>query len=519
MAFLKKYRKQLLAISFSIIGCLLFFQVVMDDAFIAFRYGYNLVNYGIWNFHPNNSRIVEGYTTFIYTVLSIIPAFLHINPYLFIKIIGLLLFISIILKIYYSTENKPIAWLAILVFTANWQTYVHVYSGIETLLWFYLLLQLMFLLNKEITSRKQHIIWFICLLLPLTRPEGIIISFAVFLFLKFIKKIKINYYLLGLYFGLGLVYFASRYYYFGMLFPLPFYQKSVKNNAGIINLIINSISALHYIICVILFSIILHKEKYFKWLVWFSLILFFGIYGTTLLTMNFADRFSYQLFFPLVLFGIILSANTTPIEKIKIKHLSVFLVIFVFAKGIYSQHAKDFSSLGDNLFSGYYYSRTHLNLALQFRKLNHPELKVFCNEAGIFPYYANVEYYDPEGLTDKYLSDKIIDEKYIEKINPDAILYLIGVPETDASSWINNLPSNHPLHYYKYILNNDNYDKIGYVVCVEQNVYIGIAVNKNSKYYTEINSAGKNAIFDAKNNELRIKKFLKLKYYKTFPIL
>lgn len=519
MSFLKTYKKQLLVLLFSTMGCLLFFQVFMDDAYIPFRYGYNWINYGIWNYHPVNERIVEGYTTFLYAFLSIIPAFLCIHPYLFFKAIGLVLFISIIYKLYRSTENKSIAWLAILVFTSNWQTYVHVYSGIETMFWFFLLLQLVFILQEEITSRKQTIIWLMCLLLPLTRPEGIIISVTIFLYLTFYKKVKINFAVFALFATAGIIYFISRYYYFGEVFPLPFYQKSVKNNTGIINLIINSISAAHYIICLLLYMIILKKNRYFNAIVKFSILFFFAVYGTTLLSMNFADRFSYQTFFPIVIYGIIISGKFQSLEKIKIKYLGVFLVIFTFAKGFYSVHAKDFSSMSDNLFSGYYYSRTHMNLASKFRKLNHPDLKAVCNEAGIFPYYANVDYYDPEGLTDNYLSKHILSKEYLEKINPDVVLYLIGVPESEAEDWINHLSPKNALFYYKYIQNSPKYDKLGYVVCVEQNVYIGIAINKSSKYYTEISSAGLAAIQEAKLNTFNFRKFLKLSYFKTFPVL
>ncbi len=513
---LKIYLLILLLVS---IGTLLFVQVVMDDAYIPFRYGYNWVTHGIWNYYPEKTRLVEGYTTFSYAILSVIPAYLHIHPYIFFKLLGAVFFFLILYRLYTSTDNKYIAALAILVFTANWQTYVHTYSGLETIFWYWLFLQVIFILNTPVTHKKQIYLWLLCLLLPLTRPEGILIGLFAFIYLRFIVKSQINYLALAIFIAIGILYFVARYHYFGELLPLPFYQKSVKSNAGMFNLIVNTFSSIHYIVCLLLFLSILRANRYFKLLAIFVLLVFFMVYGTTLLTMNFADRFSFQLFFPVILFGIISSASMPDIAKTRLKYAGIFLTIFCFAKAFYSQHAKDFSSFGDNLFSGYYYSRTHLNLAMHFRKLQHPDIKVFCNEAGVFPYYSNIEYHDPEGLTDAYLSKRLIDSNYIKKIQPDAFLYLAAIPKQEVDTWANHLPKGHPLAYYQYILNSTQYEKLDYVVCIDYNVYIGIAVNKSSSYYHEICSAGKDAIRQSEEDKFNLRRFFKFYYSKAYPTL
>lgn len=519
MNVLNTYKYQLAILFTIIIGCFLFFQVVMDDAYIYFRYGYNLINHGVWNFFPSKENLTESYTSFIYSVLSILPAAIHTNPYIIFKIVGLFFFISIIVKLYNSTKNRAIALIAILVFTSNWETYVHTFSGLETMLWFWLFLHLIFLLDLEINNKKQHLIWLICLLLPLTRPEGILISISAFLYLKFLKKIKINYLSLLICISIGCLYFMVRFSYFELLFPLPFYQKSVKNNAGILNVIINTITSIHYLVCIVFFIIISRSNSFLKRLSMFVLILFFVAYSTSLLSMNFADRFSYQLFFPVILFGIISSSNMNIMQQLKIKYISIFLVIFIFAKGFYASHPKDLSSMGDNMFSSYYYTRTHYNLASKFRTLNNDKIKVFFNEAGIFPYYANVEYYDPEGLTNKYLSKNVLTKEYIETTNPDVFLYLVREPKEDIATWINNLPANHPLFYYKYLQESDKYENIGYVTCIEQHAYVGIAVSKNSTYYKQISDLGNVAITESEQNKFSIKRFLKFKYFNTLPTI
>jgi hypothetical protein len=502
----------------SFFGCLLFLQVVMDDAYIPFRYGYNLIHYGIWNYYPPGRELEEAYTTFTYAVLAILPAWLNIHPYIICKAFGFLLFIAIITRLYRSTPNKRMALTAILFFCANWQTYVHAFSGLETMLWCWLFLEVIFLLDSDLSLRKQIFLWTFCLLLPLTRPEGILIGIFAFFYMRS-KKIRIQYMPFAICVFIGILYFAWRYYYFGMLLPLPFYQKAIKNNEGVIHFIINTWSALHYIVLTLFFMLFFKKDSLLRRLGILTFVIFFSLYSRSLLTMNFADRFSYQLFFPVLLYGITAASSFADIQKIKIKYSMAVLIVFVFAKGFYSLHAKDFSSMGDNLFSGYYYSRTHLNLALHFRKLGHRGMKVFCNEAGIFPYYSNIDYYDPEGLTNKSLSKKTITPAYIEKINPDAFFYLVAIPKQEVDKWVHQLPPGHPLAYYKYLLDNEQYDKIGYVTCIEYNVYIGIAVNRKSRYYSEIRNAGMHAIADSEENTFSIKRFFKFTYSRSFPVL
>lgn len=501
------------------VGFALFVQVVMDDAYIPFRYGYNLIHYGVWNFYPTKEYPVESYTTFVYAALSVIPPLLHIHPYILFKMVGGVCFFGIIRLLYKASENKKTGLISIVIFTLNWQTYVHTFSGLETMLWCWLLLKVIVLTNQINSPKEQKWLWIICLLLPLTRPEGVLIGLAAFIYLRFIRKLKIHYAGLIICILIGVVYFFIRWKYFGTLLPLSFYQKSVKSNAGIFHLIVNSFAAIHYLIAVILFILILQKNTHFRFWGITMLIVFYLVYGTSLLSMNFADRFPYQLFFPLLLYGVATSDLTATIQQLKLKYIGLFLCIFIFAKGFYSSHAKDLSSMGDNLFSAYYYSRTHLNLALEFRKLNQPKIKVFCNEAGIFPYYANVDYYDPEGLTNKELSTQTITPEYIEQVNPDVFLYLITIPKQEVETWAAHLPKGHPLAYYEYLLTNDTYEKVGYVTCIEYNAYIGVAINKNSPDYSAIHQASENAIKNSEENLFSLRKFLKFKYSLAFPTL
>ena len=74
-----------------LLGFFTFFQIFIDDAFIFYRYGYNLVNHGIWNWH-NNTDYTEAYTSFVIAALTIVPALFHFEPFLFFKFFGTFFF-------------------------------------------------------------------------------------------------------------------------------------------------------------------------------------------------------------------------------------------------------------------------------------------------------------------------------------------------------------------------------------------------------------------------------------------
>jgi hypothetical protein len=175
------------------LGILIFFQVYIDDAFIFFNYGYNLVHHGIWSW-STEGKPVEAYTSFVYAILSIFPYLLHIQPHIFIKFVGLSFLLLMLYRIYVKTASKKTALFAILIVVTNWQVYVHAFSGLETILWCWLLLETFFILkSSNISTRQQWWLWGICLLMTLTRPEGAIYAFFYFVYLNFYRKINISY--------------------------------------------------------------------------------------------------------------------------------------------------------------------------------------------------------------------------------------------------------------------------------------------------------------------------------------
>src|SRR6266516_740483 len=73
-------------------------RFIQDDAFIAFRYAYNLANGKglVWN----DGYRVEGYTDFLWTLLMTIPHYLHRDPVSFSFVLGIISFIASLLLTY-----------------------------------------------------------------------------------------------------------------------------------------------------------------------------------------------------------------------------------------------------------------------------------------------------------------------------------------------------------------------------------------------------------------------------------
>ena len=120
----------------------------------------------------------------------------------------------------------------------NPYTAIHAVSGLETMLYSFLLLGVMYCAWKIIISPISKFIWlfaFTALLLSLTRPEGILISLALIISIIYISykkndnSIKLTSFIpiLVLYIIPIIIYNVFRVSYFHALLPLPFLVKIV----------------------------------------------------------------------------------------------------------------------------------------------------------------------------------------------------------------------------------------------------------------------------------------------------
>jgi hypothetical protein len=495
------------------IGTLLFFQIYIDDAFIFFKYGYNLIHHGIWSWSIVG-KPSEAYTSFIYAVLSIFPPLLNVSPAIFIKIMGLLFLLGLLYRLYSGISDKRWALLGIALLLSNWEVYVHAYSGLETILWVWLLLETFFIVKEEnISTAKQTRLWIICLLMTLTRPEGAIFAICFFVYLKFYKKQSLNFWSISIVVLIGILYFIARFWYFGLLFPLPFYHKVMDNHfSGILVLIFNIYTSWHYIICAGLILYFFRKQK----IIFYAGILFFSIYialyAKSFLVMNYADRFPFQLFVPFILFAFISLEKSTYFNKVKLVLIMFFLNLIIFSKGIYDNNLIELASIEVNAGSAFYLPRSHYSLAKNINKIKGVEdkhLKVFFGDAGMFPYFVKATCYDYNGLTDAYIAKHPLTDEYFDKISPDVVL--IGTPKDKKEDLKEDLTNCRTI-YYMAENRKSEYKYLGRAISKKDGYYVHVYCKTTMSYSAELEAALNNGIQESENAIFRIKRFLKLKY-------
>ena len=119
---------------------LLFFaycnSFIQDDAFISFRYAYNLAHGDglVWN--PGEGERVEGYTNFLWTLLMSVPIALGIDPVPASKFYGLVVFFGTLVSVYKISlsvfRSSYPALLAVFLLGTNYSFSAYATGGLET---------------------------------------------------------------------------------------------------------------------------------------------------------------------------------------------------------------------------------------------------------------------------------------------------------------------------------------------------------------------------------------------------
>ena len=219
----------------------------VDDAYITLRYAREWAA-GFGPVYQPGSVPAEGYTTFLWMALLVIPHLLRLDAVLVAKWLGVAAtFALVALAAAWTTRlaradirdardgNAPwaagaIAALALACLPA---TAVHAVSGMETALFALLLLGLVALCGDVAARNTRRLKWLApcALALGLTRPEG---NLAALLALGVTLRImprtsrpRLLRWLACAYVLPGILYFVWRWNYYGTTLPLPFYLKLV----------------------------------------------------------------------------------------------------------------------------------------------------------------------------------------------------------------------------------------------------------------------------------------------------
>jgi len=217
-----------------------------DDAFIWFRYAQNLAAGNGITFNAEGPR-AEGYTGFLWLWIMAIPHWLRTDPVVFSKWVGVALAagtFALTFRIALELSDpadRGVRWiaaaLAILVLTASLMVPAHTVSGMETILYAFLLLLLFhleFRLREHGEPGVVRALPIVGLLVGLSRPEGVlatacVLSAALWQAPPGVRSRLFRSTLVGFVLP-GAIYFAWRFNYYGTPLPLTFYVTTLTHS-------------------------------------------------------------------------------------------------------------------------------------------------------------------------------------------------------------------------------------------------------------------------------------------------
>lgn len=204
-------------------------DVLMDDAFISFRYAVNWTR-GLGLVYNPGER-VEGYTNFLWVILLAICVRLGIEITLASKALALLsavgtIAILLLFQVDVLSPNRRDLITQIfpsLLFASMGSQARYVVSGMETLLFTCLLSLAVYV---HLCKSRPFLAGLVFAFLAMTRPEGVL-YFGLALLYQMIgaSSLKSVLRFVGAFVGLYGIYFLWRYVYYGYPFPNTFYAK------------------------------------------------------------------------------------------------------------------------------------------------------------------------------------------------------------------------------------------------------------------------------------------------------
>jgi hypothetical protein len=396
-----------LAIAVAVFWIILLFSPTADDAFISFRYGKNLVLHHVWNWNAYGTR-EEAYTSPLYTFIAIFPALLHVSVVVFMKLIGLACLAVMVYRLITRSSSSLAALLGIMLVTLCPLIWMQIFADLETPLYMLLILEMAIaLIDVETTSPLW--IYTLFLLLPLTRPEGLLFAcLGVFLFWRARKSSKqLGWFGLSLF--LGLSYFLLRWHYFHHALPNPFYVKvahdTLRNLCWIALLNITQYKEYFLTLAVLLW---LSKNTISRVFALCSLLLMLLLFSPHQMQMNYGGRYYFQLTLPILLFFFI-AENIPRLSRISAILTVLFVVTFSPAE------------LVGSVKYPYYIGRAHFDLGHRLAPFAQGHT-MLAPDVGGLPYYSNWFTYDMLGLGTTSIAQHGITVASLQQMHPDLIL-------------------------------------------------------------------------------------------------
>jgi arabinofuranosyltransferase len=396
-----------LGLAYAMYMLITFPRWTVDDAYISFRYAYNLVKHGELNWNVGYDP-VEGYTGVMLPLLVAPVIAFGGDPAIASQILGLISFGAAAMLLWFILGwmgTPPIVRsVAQTLFLVTPSFYTHVFAGLETMLFSALILASLYALLR----RSDVILSILLLLTSLTRPEGVLLA-LLFIGVRciqvwrgdgqrvvFLAKIIVSYMLPGA------AYFAWRWSYYGYPLPNTFYVKVNGGHVEPTGLIWFGAYALLPLLATALTIPVLTRLKKYHLELTASLIFcvtLFVLYSRSSLIMNYGHRF-YMPLYPLYL---VMLSTLVAIEPRKLKFLILSLIPLV------AQYVWCFGTLlsaEKNLIIPYQDLLVHEHTAIAAYINEHVPVDewVILNDTGIMPYLTHRKTIDWGALNDEFLA-------------------------------------------------------------------------------------------------------------------
>jgi hypothetical protein len=267
----------------SVIILIFFPKWTVDDSAILWRYADNFKQgFGlVWN----AGQYLQSYTGITLLTFLIISPF----PYIITSyIIGVVSFLIGGYILYLIVKDSPAKNLLLICYFLNAAIYVHVFAGLETILFSTLLLTSFYFYREK----KKWYLLISLIIATLTRPEAFILSIILF---STKKDYKILFYYL-LVIGIFLL-MTSMYY--GDIFPNSFYRKSWNSDKFDANWTdFKQFFSIYMLVPLTYLVIILFKKQIQKidWKASLFIVLCIVYYLHANLEMNYSGRFFFHVY-------------------------------------------------------------------------------------------------------------------------------------------------------------------------------------------------------------------------------
>jgi len=430
----------------------LYRHFTVDDAFISFRYGKNLVAHRVWNWNPSGTH-EEAYTSFVYTALGIVPALLHLSPVLFFKFFGLGCIAAMVYRVRTVSTTPFAVLLGLLLIGLHPWTWLHAFSGLETPLYMLLLLEMAICVHRAAATPASWA-YTLFLLLPLTRPEGIVFAcVGVALFWSRRASAPGHFGAFAVTLLLGLLYFFVRWRYFHHLLPNPYYLKLAPSAGSstwgeIRSYLIENLTEAKGYFLVLSLICAFARLRYTRIFALSGILLLLLLYAPHAMQMTYAERFYFQVAFPLLLF-FLMTEDLPQIARMAAVAAAVclFSVNFQFLRN------------GPRLFQFGVQSDIGLGRRLAPFAGNHTLL---AGSSGAVPYYSNWTAYDFYGLGTYRIVHDGIGTPMLQELHPDLILIdgtESGLEAASAAS-TRGINSDRDVEI-DFVLHSGEYDNVG----------------------------------------------------------